>query len=159
LLVLVLHARNPAREPDLILLRALRAWFLSNPDLKMPPIVAVLTHIDLLSPAMEWSPPYNWRQPRRPKEQNMAQAVAAVQGQLGDFLTAVVPVCALPGKTLGVEEDFLPALAGLLDEVHAVAFLRCLRAEIDANKMRKVFYQLLQAGKEGLRLALESMPR
>jgi GTP-binding protein EngB required for normal cell division len=159
LLVLVLHARNPAREPDLILLRALRAWFLSNPDLKMPPIVAVLTHIDLLSPAMEWSPPYNWRQPRRPKEQNMAQAVAAVQEQLGDFLTAVVPVCALPGKTLGVEEDFLPALAGLLDEVHAVAFLRCLRAEIDANKMRKVFYQLLQAGKEGLRLALESMPR
>jgi GTP-binding protein EngB required for normal cell division len=159
LLVLVLHARNPAREADLVLLKALRAWFLSNPDLKAPPVVGVLTHIDLLSPSMEWTPPYNWRQPQRPKEQNIAQAVAAVQDQLGDFLTAVVPVCVLPGKIVGVEDDFLPALAGLLDEVHAVAFLRCLRAEIDANKVRKVFYQLLQAGKEGLRLALESMPR
>jgi GTP-binding protein EngB required for normal cell division len=159
LLVLVLHARNPAREADLLLLKALRAWFLSNPDLKAPPVVGVLTHIDLLSPSLEWTPPYNWRQPQRPKEQNIAQAVAAVREQLGDFLTAVVPVCVLPGKIVGVEEDFLPALAGLLDEVHAVAFLRCLRAEIDANKVRKVFYQLLQAGKEGLRLALESMPR
>jgi len=159
MLVLVLHARNPAREADLVMLKALRAWYLSNPDLKMPPIVAVLTHIDLLSPSMEWSPPYNWRQPQRPKEQNIAQAVAAVQEQLGDFLTGIVPVCTLPGKILGVEEDFLPALAGILDEVHAVAFLRCLRAEINAQKVRKVFYQLLQAGKEGLRLALESRPR
>jgi GTP-binding protein EngB required for normal cell division len=159
LLVLVLHARNPAREADRVMLKALRAWFLSNPDLKMPPVVAVLTHIDLLSPAMEWSPPYDWRQPQRSKEKNIAEALAAVQEQLGEFLTAVVPVCALPGKAFGVEEEFLPALAGLLDEVHAVAFLRCLRAEIDAKKVRKVFYQLLQAGKEGLRIALETMPR
>ncbi len=159
LLVLVLHARNPAREADLVMLKALRAWFLSKPDVKMPPVVAVLTHIDLLSPSMEWSPPYDWRHPQRPKEQNIAQAVAAVKEQLGDSLTGVVPVCTLPGKIFGVEEDFLPELAGILDEVHAVAFLRCLRAEIDAKKVRKVFYQLLQAGKEGLRLALESMPR
>jgi hypothetical protein len=67
----------------------------------------------------------------------------------------VVPICTLTGKTTGVEEDFLPALAGLLDEVHAVAFLRCLIAEIDAEKVRKVFYQLLAVGKEGLKLVLQ----
>jgi predicted GTPase len=159
LLVLVLHAKNPAREADLVMLKALRAWFLANPDLKMPPVVAVLTHFDLLSPSMEWSPPYQWRQPQRPKEQNIAQAVAAVREQFGDFLAAVVPVCTLPGKSFGVEEEFLPALASMFDEARAVAFLRCLRAEIDSQKVRKVFHQLLQAGREGLRLALEAMPR
>ena len=138
-----------------MLLKALRAWFAANPDLRMPPIVGVVTHIDLLSPSMEWSPPYNRRHPQRPKAQNIADAVLAVQEQLGTFLNGVVPVCTLPGKVTGVEEDFLPALAGLLDEVHAVAFLRCLKAEIDAEKVRKVFYQLLEIGKEGLKLVLQ----
>jgi uncharacterized protein len=156
LIVLVLHARNPARQADLMMMTALRAWFAANPELKMPPVLAVLTHIDLLSPSMEWSPPYNWREPQRPKAKSIAEAVAAVREQLGDFLAGVVPVCALPGKTVGVDEDFLPALVGLLDEVRAVAFLRCLRAEIDAQKVRKVFYQLLEVGKEGLRQFLQT---
>jgi uncharacterized protein len=156
LIVLVLHARNPARQADLMMMTALRAWFTANPELRMPPVLAVLTHIDLLSPSMEWSPPYDWREPQRPKEKNIGEAVAAVREQLGDFLTDVVPVCALPGKAAGVEEGFLPALAGLLDEVHAVAFLRCLRAEIDAQKMRKIFYQLLEVGKEGLKRFLQT---
>src|ERR1051326_2395549 len=65
LLLLVLHARNPARQADLDMLRALREWFDSRPDLKQVPVLAVLTHIDLLSPAMEWSPPYNWQEPAR----------------------------------------------------------------------------------------------
>src|SRR5207244_4181720 len=57
LLLLVLHARNPARQADLDMLTKLRDWFASQPELKMPPVLAVLTHIDLLSPAMEWAPP------------------------------------------------------------------------------------------------------
>src|SRR5205085_4924859 len=65
LLLLVLHARNPARHADLEMLRALRSWFESRPDLKQVPILGVLTHIDLLSPALEWSPPYEWREPTR----------------------------------------------------------------------------------------------
>ena len=35
----------------------------------------------------------------------------------------------------------------LLDEAHAVAFLRCLKAEKDARKIQKVFSQLLALGK------------
>src|SRR5438876_7560396 len=63
LLLLVLHARNPARQADLTMLRSLKQWFASRIDLKMPPILGVMTHIDLLSPAMEWAPPYNWTKP------------------------------------------------------------------------------------------------
>jgi predicted GTPase len=148
LLLLVLHARNPARQADAELLGALKRWKAAHPELKMPPILGVLTHIDLLSPAMEWAPPYNWQQPKRPKEVHINQALEAVREQLGDGFAGVVPVCAAPGKVHGVEEWLLPAVVELLDEGHAVALLRCLRAEADAGKVRKVFLQLSAAGKE-----------
>jgi uncharacterized protein len=147
-LLLVLHARTGARQPDVRMCKALRKWFDSRPDLKMPSIVGVLTHVDLLAPAMEWQPPYRWQQPTRVKEQQIAEAVHAVREQLGEYLAAVVPVCAADGRVYGVEEWLLPTLVELLDEGRAVAMLRCLRAEVDAGKIRKVFEQLLAAGKE-----------
>jgi small GTP-binding protein len=151
LLLLVLHARNPARQADLSMLQGLRAWFDQRPDLKMPRVLAVLTHIDLLSPAMDWSPPYNWERPQRPKEKSIDAAAAAVREQLGEYLVGVVPVCAADGKVYGVEEWLLPALAELLDEAHAVGLLRVLRIEFDAEKVRKVLRQMkavaLEAGK------------
>ncbi|MFL5245850.1 MAG: GTPase [Gemmataceae bacterium] len=159
LLVLVTHACNPARQADLAMLEKLRAWFAGKPDLRMPPVIGVLSHIDLLSPAMEWSPPYDWCNPTRPKEQHIQDALASLRGQLEGFLAAEVPVCTAPGKVYGIEEYFLPALAALLDEVHAIAFLRCLKAEINAQKMQRVFYQLLQAGKGLARVAWSQLSK
>ncbi|HEX5269825.1 MAG TPA: GTPase [Gemmataceae bacterium] len=151
LLLLVLHARNPARQADLSMLEGLRKWFADRPDLKMPRVLAVLTHIDLLSPAMDWSPPYNWERPQRAKEKSIDAAAAAVREQLGEHLVGVVPVCAAPGKVCGVDEWLLPALAELLDEAHAVGLLRVLRIEFDTEKVRKVIRQMkavaLEAGK------------
>jgi predicted GTPase len=141
-LLLVLHARNPARQADLSMLRQLTAWFAARPDLKMPRVLAMLTHIDLLSPAMEWSPPYDWERPQRPKEKQIDAAAAAVREQLGEYLVGVVPVCTAPGKVYGVEEWLLPALAELLDEARAVGLLRVLRMEFDTEKVRKVFRQM-----------------
>src|SRR5262249_52431266 len=57
LLLLVVHARNPARQPDAEILQKLRQWYAAHPELRMPPVLGVMTHIDLLSPAMEWAPP------------------------------------------------------------------------------------------------------
>jgi predicted GTPase len=156
-LLLVLHATNPARQADLALLQDLRAWFASHPDLKRPPLLAVVTHIDLLSPALEWSPPYHWQEPSRPKEESIGEAVAAVREQLGDYLAGVVPLCTAAGKVYGVEQWLLPAVAQHLDEAHGVALLRCLRAEVDAGKVRKVFHQLLALAKEAGRIAWQSL--
>jgi predicted GTPase len=146
LVLLALHARNPARRPDQEMLRALDSWFAARPELRRPPVLSVLTHIDLLTPAMEWAPPYNWQQPQRTKEQQIQQALTAVRDQLGDYLVGCVPVCSAPGKVYGIEEWFLPTIAELLDEAHAVGLLRCLRAEADTGKVRKIFQQLLAAG-------------
>ena len=156
LLLLVLHARNPARKADLDLLKDLQTWFAARPELKKPPIIAVMTHIDLLSPAMEWSPPYNWQRPVRSKEDNIQQALAAAQSQLGEYLSGIVPVCVVAGKVYGIDEWLWPAIAQRLDEVRGVALLRCIKAEVDANKMRKAFHQMLAAGKEAAKITWKS---
>jgi predicted GTPase len=158
LLLLVLHARNPARQADVNMLRDLRSWFAAHPERKQPPLLAVVTHIDLLSPTLEWSPPYNWRQPTRPKEENIQQALTAVWEQVGGYAAGVVPVCAAAGKVYGVEEWLLPALAEQMDEAHGVALLRCLRAEIDETKIRKVFHQLLATAQEAARIVGGFLP-
>jgi predicted GTPase len=146
LLILVLHARNPARNADLQMLQGLHDWFVVRPEAKMPAVLGVLTHIDLLSPAMEWSPPYNWLTPERPKEKQMQSALQTVREQLGAYLAGCVPLCTAEGKVCGVEEWFIPTLIELVDEAKAVAILRCLRAETDAGKVRKLLHQILAAG-------------
>lgn len=145
--LLVLHARNPARQADLDALQSLQRFFDLHPDLRKPPVLAVVTHIDLLSPSLEWQPPYDWQHPQRLKERQVHEAVAAVREQLGSSLAGAVPLCTAAGKVYGVEEWLLPALVGLLDQGHAVALLRCLKAEANTGKARKVFYQLLSLGK------------
>jgi predicted GTPase len=147
MILLVLHARNPARQADVDMLKSLDAFYKARPELRRPPILAVLTHIDLLSPALEWSPPYDWEEPKRLKEQQIHEAVTAVREQLGEFLDGVIPVCTAEGKVYGIQEWLLPTLVGLLDQAHAVAFLHCLKAEADTGKVRKVFGQLLSAAK------------
>jgi predicted GTPase len=153
LLVLVMHAMNPARQADLDMLKRLREWYARHPELRMPPVLGVMTHVDLLSPALEWAPPYHWPEPTRPKEHSIKEAWEAVREQLGPYLVGVVPVCTANGKVYGIEEWFLPTLAELMDEAHAVALLRCLRAEADTGKVKKVFHQLVTAGREAARLA------
>jgi predicted GTPase len=159
LLLLVLHARNPARQADVALLDDLRDWFAAHPDLKRPPLVAVLTHADLLSPALEWAPPYDWQRGQRLKEENIRGAVAAARDQLGERVGAVVPVCTAAGKVWNVEEGLLPAVMERLDEAHGVALLRCLRAEADTGKVRRVFGQLLGLAREAARGAWEQFQR
>jgi predicted GTPase len=152
LLLLVMHAKNPARQADLEMVQALKSWFASQPSLKMPPVLGVMTHIDLLSPALEWQPPYDWQRPKRTKEHQIDEAAATVREQLGPYLAGVVPVCSAADRVYGIQEWLLPAVARLLDQAHAVALLRCLRNEIDTRKIRKVFDQLLSAGKEAIKI-------
>ncbi|MBY0231604.1 MAG: 50S ribosome-binding GTPase, partial [Gemmataceae bacterium] len=80
LVLMVLHATNPGRAADVSVLERMRAWFAARPELRCPPIVAVVTHVDLLKPSLEWKPPYDWRAGTRPKEESMRSALDAVQG-------------------------------------------------------------------------------
>jgi small GTP-binding protein len=159
LLLLVVQARNPAREADRTQVEALKEWFGSKPDLKMPPIIGVMTHIDLLAPAIEWSPPYDWTKPKRSKEIQIRDAWTTLHEQFGNHLAGVVPVCTGPGKVFGVHESLLPSILGHLDEARAVAMLRCLRAEANTGRARKVLQQLRETGLQAARILWESTLR
>jgi len=148
LLLLVLHARNPARQADVDMLKNLDIFFKANPDLKRPPLLAVVTHIDLLSPGMEWAPPYDWTKPEKTKEKSIAQALTYTQELMGEHLVGAVPVCASPGKEFGIDEALLPAITTLLDQARAVGLVRLLQAEAGQGNVKKTFQQLLTIGTE-----------
>ncbi len=58
LVVHVLRATQPARALDAELVKAIEERFADRPERRPPPRLLVLTHVDLLSPRGDWSPPY-----------------------------------------------------------------------------------------------------
>jgi hypothetical protein len=136
----------------------LRQWFQERPHLRFPPVIVVLTHVDLLTPAMEWAPPYDWAGGTRTKERSMADAVTAAQESFPE-VNGLVPVCAMAGKEWGVAEELLPEIVALLGEAKSVSLLRCLHAEADEGKVKKVFAQLWAAGRKAVDLLRTGLPR
>ena len=65
----------------------------------------------------------------------------------GPRIVALVPVCASPGKSFGIEEALIPTVANWIDEVRGVALLRCLKAEADRDRIRRIFTQTVAVGK------------
>ncbi|MFO0936652.1 MAG: GTPase [Gemmataceae bacterium] len=148
LLVLACHARSAARQADVQFLDGLRTAFDKLPGLKLPQIVLALTHIDLLTPASEWSPPYDWESGTRTKEQSIRNAVAAAREAFGARVDGIVPICTAEGKLFGVKDEFIPKVAGRLVEARGVSLLRALHAESTVGQYSKVGGQILAAGKE-----------
>ena len=160
ILLLAAPARSAARAPEVDFFTRLTAAFAAAPHLKMPPTVLVLTHADLLTPAAEWSPPYDWREGVRPKERTMREAVAAGREQFGAGVVDAVPVCAAPGReAFGIRDDLLAVVAAQLGEARGVGLLRALHAEAAADKWKRTRGQLLNAGKVALGAFLQGMKK
>jgi predicted GTPase len=162
LVLLVLSAVNAAREPDRQLLTQLRDSFAARPELRPPPVVAVLTHIDVLRPPQEWQPPYNVVKPDSRKAQSIRGALDAVAADLGIAPELVVPVCLLPERLYNVEEALMPLFVQVLPDAKRVVLLRSLkilhdqeRWELLGRQARATGRFLLQIGGEVLRKSLE----
>ncbi len=147
-LVLALPARSAARAPEVQFLDRVRAAFQAQPQLKMPPVVVALTHIDQLTPAMEWAPPYDWAAGTKTKEKSIREAVAAVKELLGAKVAEVVPVCSAAGKEFGVRDVLATEIARHLDDARGVGLLRALHLEGLIDHTKKAFGQIVNAGKE-----------
>jgi predicted GTPase len=148
--LLVLAAHVPAREADVRQLDELRRWYASQPRLRPPPIVAVLTHIDLLPPPLIWQPPCDWREPQTSKERSVQGAVEAVRQLLGSGVVDVVPVCAHtdPARQWGVLEELAPALTLLLPAGQATSLVRMFEQDVNRNRWRDVARQTMRLGGE-----------
>ena len=149
LVLLVLDATQPARNRDLEMLDSVRASFASRPERRLPPVIAVLTHIDGLRPVLEWSPPYDWREPQRPKEIAIRDAVEYNSQVFGARVAAVVPVCGdfTRGRVYGFDEYLLPAIAARLGEAKACSLLRHLHHDWDRERIRHLWRQFANIGR------------
>ena len=146
--LLVMDAHSPAREADRKTLLELDAWYREQPHLKPPPKLGVLTHVDLLKPTLEWSPPYDWREPERPKEQSLHDAVEYARSLFGGALAEVAPVCTdeRPERAWGVLEEVVPALTMLLPDAQSMALLRAFEQELDRDRFKIVLKQFQRLG-------------
>lgn len=145
-MLLVVPARSAARRPESEFLDRVRSALAALPNLRMPPVLVVLSHVDLLSPVMEWAPPYDWRAGTRPKEVQLREAIEAATEQFADRAAGVVPVCTAAGKEMGVKDELLPAVVAFLGEARGVSLLRALHVEASADQTKRVVNQVLSAG-------------
>jgi uncharacterized protein len=157
-LLLVLSAVSPARQADVELLAALREHYLRHKHLQPPPILAVLTHIDQLSPQREWAPPYDWQQPRSTKEKSIAAAAAYTRESLGPAVRDVV--CVYTGTDRGshsttskaadnaVVDALVPAIVKLLPEGESAALLCAYYRQLSERRLRGVLDQLSGLGSQ-----------
>ena len=105
LVVWVAAANRADRARDQQALAAVRRLARDDPRLRDTPIILAATHADLLSPPLEWQPPYDPETGDRPKERTMRDALAAVASAL----------------EIPVENAALVALAGIDDPPWNVA--------------------------------------
>lgn len=149
ILVMVTPARSAARKADVDILTKLTTAFTATPSRKMPPVVVALSHVDLLTPAAEWAPPYEWTKGIRPKETTMRDAVLAAKEQLGEL--PIVPVVTLPDRLFNVKEELLPTIAKLIPDARGAAILRLFHQEGIRGAGAKAVEQVMNLGREALK--------
>lgn len=161
LVVWVASAIQPARAIDLAALGAMRAALTADPSRKAPPFRLALTHVDQLSPKLEWAPPYDLRDATRPKAKNIRTAIDHVCAELGFPPETCVPIAARapddPANVYGADELWA-SIASALAPARAAKLSRALagRSGWDAGE---ILAQAWNAGKLLVRGALKPAGR
>ena len=88
LILLVTPALDPALQMDLDFLKEMRQ------ERDNIPVITVVTKVDKLRPIREWNLPYDWQQGEGKKENNIRDAVAYRQKNLGEYCDLVLPLVA-----------------------------------------------------------------
>ncbi|MDW8244551.1 MAG: GTPase [Thermogemmata sp.] len=146
--LLLTSAVSPGRQAEVAWLQKYRDYFAARPHLGRPPLLVVVTHVDLLPPANEWHPPYDWQNGHDKKSAVIRDCLRFVAEQLGVDADSVVPVGLHPDRPWGVWEELLPAILTRLPAARNVAGLRNLHTEITAGRWQKLgqqFRHLLDA--------------
>jgi len=143
IILLVLAANSPAREADVQMVHEIGVYYRKHPSLRPPPIIAILTHIDLVRPMQEWSPPYDWRQPTSAKETSIANAVAYARDIFGGAIAAYA--CVYTGEThiadSSVADEVVPQLMNHLSQGHAAAVLKAFYQQLSQKRFQQLSRQ------------------
>lgn len=91
-LIWVVAAHRADRDLDRRALRALHDLYRANPRRSPPPILVAVSHVDRLSPAREWQPPYNLLTRVQPKAQAIHAALEQIAADLELSEQDLIPV-------------------------------------------------------------------
>ncbi|MBF0240476.1 MAG: 50S ribosome-binding GTPase [SAR324 cluster bacterium] len=147
LILLVCAANQSARQRDSLLMQNLREYLNTSGHEIPPPVIVVMTHVDLLRPFREWNPPYNVVSPVNQKETMIRSAMEHVAETLEIELNRVVPVCLKAERLYNVEDGIIPAILNVLDESKRSRYLRLLREYQNARYWSHIVEQSQNAGK------------
>ncbi|WP_437185617.1 GTPase [Planctomicrobium sp. SH668] len=155
--LLVMAANSPARAADRQMIDELKRWYSGNPTLKPAPVIICLTHIDMLTPVMEWNPPYNWEHPTSRKEESIHDAVEHVKQLFSDSTRNVVPVCSdiARNRQASIVEELFPALLAVLSQGQLVAVLRAYHKQLGQDRLKRLAKQVTNSGKYLLMMWIE----
>lgn len=145
-LLLVIAAQRADRKTEHELLQALRTSALAKTR-GLPPLFVVLTQVDRLPPAREWSPPYDLTDTARAKSRSIAGAIAAVAADLAVEADRIVPVCARAGYVYNVQDALLGDIGAALDDVKQARLRRCVAVQRKTESWTMVRDQVLAAGR------------
>jgi predicted GTPase len=141
MVLLVTSAVSPGRHWEVQWLQKYREFFASRPHLRRPPLLVVVTHVDLLPPVSEWPPSDNGSSVPGKKEAAIRECVEFVAEQLGIDAMAVIPVGLRPGQVWGIREHLWPAVIYQLNAAHSAALLRRVYTEVETERWQKVGQQ------------------
>ena len=146
LIIWVAQANNPARDLDAAALDEIRRRIHSNPRLRPPSMMLVMTHIDRISPVKEWSPPYDLGQAENAKASNIRHAMAHVTEALGFGDDLRVPVSLREDASDYNLDAIWSAIGMLLNEAQLTALDRELK-QGGGYSLAKTFAQCREGGR------------
>jgi hypothetical protein len=131
---------------DRAALDALRSQFAANPQRKMPPLLVVASHVDRLTPAREWNPPYNVDAPAAPKERSIRGALDAIAADLDAPVETVIPMRLDATPPYNLDALWL-RLGSVADEAQRARWVRVLRSAKGQSGWQAAWKQVVGAGR------------
>jgi uncharacterized protein len=143
----VVAANRADRQLDRVALGAVRSYFASTPDRRMPPIIAVATHIDLLRPVQDWTPPYDIADAKTDKARSIRAGLDHIAADLTLEVGDVVPTCLAENRPIYNVDGVWIKIAAVLPEARSAQLVRRLRSASTGWKWSKLWSQTVNAGK------------
>lgn len=147
LIIWVTSATRPDREAEHSALDRLRDHLNKRLSRRPPPILVVLTHIDLLRPAAEWSPPYDLANGDDAKTVSIREAIEVIAAELDCPIQTLVPVCLDASRGLYNVDVVWARILDVMPEAQAARLLRVLEAAGNEARWRRLWSQAVNAGR------------
>jgi predicted GTPase len=147
LILWVSPANRPDRQTERHCLDALRIFQATQLNRRLPPMLVVMSHIDLLRPASAWQPPYDLSNQQDVKAISIRAALQTVATDLAVPVEQVIPVCLKEGRVYNVNDALWAAILHHQDAALRVRLLRCLDAKRRAEDWTLLRRQLISTGR------------